>query len=416
MQKHIITNAPIIYESSNFIVRHLKDHLSASYYGGPWCIAWKNRGMWDHCTAQNMVFFIIFFKPDQLQRLHFLVNKDNNNNITSAGSYGDWRSSKGSTEEAKNAYKNEAKQIDNRIREIAKTTPMALSAKIANNTETEEDVLKYYKVIKKLKPTNEHMRTEIVMTLDMLSKSKKLNPIIISELLKNPYINVDTNIAGNESTPPEILAELAKNQDPDVRQNVALNKSAPFEISSIIARDKDINVRKYIAEHKSAPLELLNILAKDKDINIRECVSLNKITPTEILTKLSEDIESNVRLSVARNTSTPPDILTKLSEEEDPSIRESVSRNKSTPLEVLKILVTDINKGVRAGILWNESACSDPELLRILARDKEPGIRGFLAAYYMYSAPIEVIMELSKDPIPDIRERAIKMLKQKQTA
>lgn len=75
------------------------------------------------------------------------------------------------------------------------------------------------------------------------------------------------------------------------------------------------------------------------------------------------------KVKLAQDHNTPVELLEILATDKDPNVRYWVARHPNTPVELLKILSTDKDSDVRYGVA--EHSNTPVELLKVLATDKD---------------------------------------------
>lgn len=127
----------------------------------------------------------------------------------------------------------------------------------------------------------------------------------------------------------------------------------------------------------------------------------NPVCPADILEQMSKSESSSLLEMVATNPNTPLEILHKLSNSDRDFIRSAVARNPSTPSGILRKLGGD-----KFSILYDISGNSnaDEYTLRKLSKLEWTSLK--LRVILNPSTPIELLIELSKDPLNLISDAA----------
>jgi len=94
-----------------------------------------------------------------------------------------------------------------------------------------------------------------------------------------------------------------------------------------------------------------------------------------------------------------PDVVLVLAKDKDPDIRYYVARNRNTPREVLLILSKDQDENIRSYVAENPN--TPPEALLDLAKDRDENIRSYVAQNP--NTPREVLLVLAKDKKDGVR-------------
>jgi hypothetical protein len=187
--------------------------------------------------------------------------------------------------------------------------------------------------------------------------------------------------AKNKKTLPTRLLELAKNADPTVQYAVASNPNAP--------------------------LLALEYLSGHGKWTILKAVAGNPNVSTAILEKLAGKTQPTVVEAVAKSTSAPATLLETLTKHPELSVRLALTENQSLTPYLYELLSQDPDSQV---VLWAALRVDCPaSVLTKLATNVDDLIRGAVAS--AYNTPLEVRLELTKDPVKRVRSQAVNFIK-----
>jgi hypothetical protein len=159
-----------------------------------------------------------------------------------------------------------------------------------------------------------------------------------------------------------MLDAVATDETLDVREALAGNPSTPARVLDTVTKSDDMRVRAGVTANPSAPADLPKALANDTDVRasrestIRRSVAANPATPEAL--RIVEDFSAPEALRVS--------LLQILAREKDPYIRGQVALNSLTPASTLEMLASDNEINVRYGVAENTSTPAN--LLERLAK------------------------------------------------
>lgn len=159
-----------------------------------------------------------------------------------------------------------------------------------------------------------------------------------------------------------------------------------------------INRRAKLAEETTSP-EVLSTLADDTSKKVRAAVSRNPHTPVEVLRQLVVDPVWLVRFDVAENPSRHA--LDVARQAADRDVRGAAAQRADLTHRDIDALVSDEDKEVRVRMA---EASSEVDVLRQLAGDEHPAVRGAVAANDR--TPPDVMETLATDRIARVRASA----------
>lgn len=220
-------------------------------------------------------------------------------------------------------------------------------------------------------------------------------PSFLTALAESPDYIVRRGVAKNRNTPIDVLEHLSRDEDQTVRAHVSENLISQGELPQspdtvendvtgsggvhgqaefpeTLAQDADEESREAIARNPNTYWSVLESLALDEDEFVRQEVASNPNAPVHVLQTLAGDEDVDVRMCVALNPSTPVKVLEALSRDEEELVRQEVARNRNSPVNVLEALAHDDDE-VRENLADNPAIA--PEILDILARDKNPSVQ-----------------------------------------
>lgn len=171
----------------------------------------------------------------------------------------------------------------------------------------------------------------------------------LSELVDSDITRIREAVAGNTSASQKDLEKLSKDKKTVVRSAVALNLRAPKNCLSRLVTDKSDLVRSAVASNSMASQQDLSILARDTSFTVRAAAACNSFIDEDDLRFLSDDNHENVIFEVAGNPSTPGDVLTKIfkTKGDDTAIGYQLANHYSAPEDILVELSKSEKKIVR---------------------------------------------------------------------
>ena len=117
-------------------------------------------------------------------------------------------------------------------------------------------------------------------------------------------------------------------------------------------------------------------LAADRDADVRAFVASNPACPTGVLGRLARDLNMAVRTAVAAHPSCPPDALADFAAVEQyyGQLRTAAAANPSCPPDALGRLAGSVYANDRSLVAANTNC--PPETLLELSRDPDPDVSG----------------------------------------
>ena len=183
-----------------------------------------------------------------------------------------------------------------------------------------------------------------------------------------------------------------------VRREIAENTSDEDVLLSL-STDNDPNVRIRVSENPYAPVEALEILSKDSEGSIRMSVARNPNTPISIIKEFLKDTDFvYLHRAVAKKPNLPAEILDELADDKDTSTVLSVASHPNTSFETLLRMASESRLSVRFALAQYQS---NPELLKLLAKDKNPMVRGYVVENP--NTPDSVLKEMLNDSSPTVQ-------------
>ena len=155
--------------------------------------------------------------------------------------------------------------------------------------------------------------------------------------------------------------------------NLLIAGACPPQLLRCFAGHSDWEVRAAAAA-ATCPPDALVRLAADRDEDVRAFVASNPACPTGVLERLARDLNMTVRTAVAAHPSCPPDALAGFAAVEQyyGQLRTAAAANPSCPPDALGRLAGSVYANDRSLVAANTNC--PPETLLELSRDPDPDV------------------------------------------
>ena len=233
---------------------------------------------------------------------------------------------------------------------------------------------------------------------ETIACDRKTNPKILKKLIQDESDYVRRAAINNTSLSREFKERLVYNTDDDLLKiNVAQNTDS-IEIIKYLSEDPSVLVRLNVAYNENTPADILHKLAFVKsNLKIRRGVVSNPNTSKETFKGLIKF--KSMWADLARISDDPKLLRQLASNDNSTSTRYSLADNQNTPVEVLIDLAKDPSAKIRARVCHNQNIPS--EVLMDLVKDPSDKVRARVALNK--NIPSEVLIDLAKDPSFEVR-------------
>lgn len=237
-------------------------------------------------------------------------------------------------------------------------------------------------------------------------------------LAQNADVNVQRAVANNPNTTWEALMILSKTNDIQILENVICHPNVtPTILKGLI--DTDIELTKLVIKSQCISSELISELILKNEakellahrFNLPPELLHIPINPKEVIRilelKIREYNENYFhRYFLAQYPYTPPEILDILAQDKDSSIRRNVAKNPNTSIKTLTYYSNDEDWTVMSDLAKNSNI--PVRILITLSKDKNKYVRSSVAENP--NTPIEILSTLAIDKDDYIRTSAARNL------
>ena len=336
--------AEVIYDSKNFLVRHIQNKSASVHYGlgTKWCIAMKDETHFHSYDQNNSVFFFIFNKrltiEDPNYKIACEIQRDKDNRRTDVCYYD---AEDTEFDSVSDKLGKENMLIMSEMFKVAKSVPRSLLARLDNEELSRKELLACYEEYKDKQASDDKS-----YVLKKIAETSNCPEIILRGIMsldeENSKVERWTAIK-NPNFPIDLMQDCAKSAV--YREALVRNPNCPTNFLEFIMKKCTSYIKTIILAHKNCSDDMFLRLTKDKSVEVRILCMNHKRCSLDMFRKIAEADQSNYFQSqVAESKKCPPDVLLNIVKNE--SIRDSVKAhvvsNQKCPVEAFEYVWNNI--------------------------------------------------------------------------
>ena len=234
-----------------------------------------------------------------------------------------------------------------------------------------------------------------------LARDSGTPPVTLTELSKDPSVEVRVVVAGRPDAQADVLRTLTRDSDRGVRQAVARNPATSRANLLRLVGDDDRWVRWAVAGNPGCDAQVRQAMVRTDDKELRGLLAESPDLEVELAAELTADRSPEVRERLATNTR-HPEIIATLLNDRTVRVRKGLAVNPQTTPDQRHQLATDSAVDVRVALV-RAVDLADADLTA-LVDDRSADVRHSLAL--SARTPEHIRQALEKDADETVAQAA----------